>query len=1055
MAYGKEGALAEPTSSDLGFGPFRLKGAKQLWRGEQLVNLRPRPLAVLRYLAERPGRLVSSEELLKRLWPGIYVTKTVLRVCVREIRQALGEHLATPQFIETVGRQGYQFIASIVTTPPVLSSQFSVLSAEAEGRVQQLTTDNGKLAAPFVGREPELAQLHASFARARQGERQVMFILGEVGIGKTTVVDRFLEQILQGAGDWRLETSPSFPHAPSLEPPAPSLRIGRGQCVEQQDPQEAYLPLLEALGQLCQEPGGEQVRAVLRRYAPLWLVQLGGVLEVSELEALQRQVQSASRERMLRELAEAIEVLTAEAVVVLVLEDLQWSDAATLEVLAYLAQRRRQVRLQVLGTYRPVEVVVKGRRVRRLVQELYGRRQCEEVVLELFSRAEVEEYLEQRFGRSPAVRALSEPIYHCTDGNALFVVNFVDYLLQHGLLIIDSKRVELRVEGARLQELVPDTLQRLITRQIEGLKKDEQQLLRVASVAGMTFTTAEMVEVGGHTLEEVEEVYDALASTGRFIEVEGIAEWPEGTVTSRYAFRHALYRQVLYEQLGQGRRIRLHRLLGTWKEAKYGDRAVEIAGELARHFAEGRDYYRAVQYHCQAGEFTLRRSAYREAIDHCQKGLELLERWPDTPERQRQELALRMTLYPALTATRGFGAEELVDNLSRARELCQVFHDDATLVSVLVGLGRSYAMRADREATETLVDEELRLLNSIHEPTLAIQLHTQLGTSHLWRGAYGQAQEHYARVLELYDPQRHRDLVLLFGMDPAVVAHTLLGWSLWVSGWSDQARVQMQQGLSLAKGLGHPYSLSFALIDAAHLQLWCGDRNEAGRLAEKGATLAREHGITLYRVRGDILQACIHVQCGEPEVGLSMLAEGLAQYREMGALYFLPLYLCFAADAYQQLGRVDEGLATVVGALRMTETNLDVFWEAELHRRKGELLLNAERMANGKEARPKLNDERRTKRKGRESFPIHHSAFIIQRSAEAEACCLKALAIARRQSAKSLELRAALSLSRLWQQQGKRAEAYTLLAEIYGWFTEGFDTQDLQEAKALLDVFRA
>ncbi|MBI3797369.1 MAG: winged helix-turn-helix domain-containing protein [Deltaproteobacteria bacterium] len=276
MAHGKEGALAETTSSDLGFGPFRLTGAKQLWRGEQLVNLRPRPLAVLRYLAERPGRLVSSEELLKRLWPGIYVTKTVLRVCVREIRQALGEHLATPQFIETVGRQGYQFIAPILTTPPVFSSQFSVPSSKPEGQVQQLTTDNGKLAAPFVGREPELAQLHASFARARQGERQVVFVLGEVGMGKTTVVDRFLGQLLQGAGDWRRETSPSSPHASSLESPALSLRIGRGQCVEQQDPREAYLPMLEALGQLCQEPGGEQVRAVLRRYAPLWLVQLGG-----------------------------------------------------------------------------------------------------------------------------------------------------------------------------------------------------------------------------------------------------------------------------------------------------------------------------------------------------------------------------------------------------------------------------------------------------------------------------------------------------------------------------------------------------------------------------------------------------------------------------------------------------------------------------------------------------------------------------------------------------------------------------------------------------------
>jgi predicted ATPase len=322
------------------------------------------------------------------------------------------------------------------------------------------------------------------------------------------------------------------------------------------------LALLEALGQLCSEPGGERVVAVLRRYAPLWLAQLSGLREPSGLDAGQRQGQDSSPARMLREWAEAIEVITAEGVVVLVLEDLQWSDAATLEVIGYLAQRRSSARLQLIGTYRPTEVVLRRHGLRRLVQELYGRRQCEELTLELLSEAEVEEYLVRRFGQSPAVGTVSETLYRYTDGNALFVVNFVDYLLELGLLSTREGQIELRVEKGTPQKLVPETLQQLITRQIEGLREEELLLLGVASVAGRTFTAAKVAGVVGWRLEEVEEVYDRLASAGCLIEAIGVAEWPEGTVTVRYGFGHALYQEVLYEQLGPARRIRLHRQLG-------------------------------------------------------------------------------------------------------------------------------------------------------------------------------------------------------------------------------------------------------------------------------------------------------------------------------------------------------------------------------------------------------------------------------------------------------------------------------------------------------------
>jgi predicted ATPase len=495
-----------------------LEQAKRLWRGNQQVEVRPRPLSVLRYLAERPGQLLTGEELLKRLWPGIYVTKTVLRVCVHEVRQALREDSAVPRFIETVGRQGYRFIGSVVSGRSVASRP------SPEATIQSLITDGSDQATYFVGRERELARLRAAFARTQRRERQMLLLSGEARIGKTTLADRFLD-LVRTSG-----------HA----------CIGRGQCVEHYGSGEAYLPLLEALGQLCREVEGERILNVLRRYAPLWLAQLSGLLETDEQEAVRRQVQGSSRERMLRELAEAVEALAAESVLILILEDLQWCDVSTLEVLAYLAQRRQPAKLYILGTYRPTDVVVQEHPLRSIVQELAGRRQCEELPLELLTEVEVEEYLRQRFGQSPTLPALSQLIYRRTDGNALFVVSFVDYLLQQGLLSTADGQVEIRADLSTLQKFVPETIQQMIARQLERLPESEQQLLGVASVGGRAFTAAEVAGVVGRPLEDVEEVYDHLADREHFIAVVRIAEWPDDTVTACYKFRHALYQQVLY-----------------------------------------------------------------------------------------------------------------------------------------------------------------------------------------------------------------------------------------------------------------------------------------------------------------------------------------------------------------------------------------------------------------------------------------------------------------------------------------------------------------------------
>jgi tetratricopeptide (TPR) repeat protein len=626
------------------------------------------------------------------------------------------------------------------------------------------------------------------------------------------------------------------------------------------------------------------------------------------------------------------------------------------------------------------------------------------------------------------------------------MVHFVEYLLQQGLLVTSRGEVELRVENSTLTGLVPDTLQQLLTRQIEALPPEAQRLLGVASVAGMTFTAAEVARVVGLTLEEVEAVYDTLVAQELFLVGEGIARWPDGTVTGQYSFRHALYQRVLYEQVGQARRMRLHRQLGEQKEAAYGDQAEKIAGELAVHFTQGGDASQAALYHSRAGTHAFHRSAYREALDHCQAGLALLAQEADTPARQRQELALRILFAGAVSATQGFNAVELLENLSRARMLCLALHDDARLVSVLVTLGRLYDHGADRDTIEQHTDEKLRLLDRLQEPTLALQLHTQLGTSYLFRGMHKQSQAHYARALELYDPQQHRQLVLSFSLDPMVSAGGMSSASLWLVGCPDQARTRLQQSLNQARDLEHPYSLCMALACASRVHLWCGALVEAERLAAETVSLALEHGIAGLSVQGDMQQGCILVQRGEPEAGLSPLLEGLSRYRDLGAPYTLPSQLCFVADAYRQLGRVEEGLATVEEAIRLMETYANVWWAAEVYRLKGELLLVA-------------MDQATTHRRGGCSLPSAgctpsvapgpgHSVWPPQ--AEAEACLHTALDIARQQEAKSLELRAAMSLSRLWQAQGKTTQARQVLATIYNWFTEGFDTRDMREARVLL-----
>ena len=844
-----------------------------------------------------------------------------------------------------------------------------------------------------------------------------MCITGEAGIGKTTLVDAFVAQLVAAEAIW----------------------YGRGQCIEQYGAGEAYLPLLEALGQLGQGPDGVRLVEILRQQAPSWLLQMPALLPAADYDALQRRSGSTTRERMLRELAEAIETLTAEHPLVLVLEDLHWSDSATLDWLAFVAHRRTAARLLVVGTYRPADAVMRGHPVHTVIHELQRHGRGTELPLGYLSEAGVATYLAQRFGEAALPAELARVLHHRTNGNPFFLVTVVEELVRQGILVPQATGWTFRGDLETVAVGVPENVRQLIDQQLAQVRPEVQAIMEAASVAGIEFSAAAVAAAVDQTMEDVEACCDALARRGQFVRSLGLAEWPDGTAATRYGFLHSLYPEVLYERVPVSRRARWHRQIGTRLEAGYGVRARELAAELAMHFARGRDMVRAVRYLHSAGEQALQRSAHQEAIAHFTHALTLLPILPETPERTEQELQVHMALGPALVATKGYADPDVGHTYSRARELCQQVGETPHLFPVLFGLWMFHLVRGELQTARHEAEELLRLVNRQQAPALFMEAHEALGLTLTYLGEFAVAHRHLEQSLALYDPTQHRSLAFLHGQDHGVVCLSFAAWVLWLLGYPDQARQRSQEALSLAQELSHPFSRAFALNFAALLRLHRREGQAAQAQAETLIALSVEQGFALYCAHGTILRGGALAVQGQGEAGRAQMLQGLEALQATGAVLRRPYYLAVLAEVYGRQQQAREGLTLLTAALEVVDKSAERIHEAELYRLKGELLL--QQWQGSGFTVPVANPQPLT--------------LNLQVEVEAEACFLKALEVARRQQAKSWELRAAISLSRLWWQQGKRQEACELLAPIYDWFTEGFDTADLQEAKALLEALES
>jgi DNA-binding winged helix-turn-helix (wHTH) protein/predicted ATPase len=981
------------------FGPFRLDLTQAaLWRAEQLVPLRPKTLALLAYLVAHAGQLVTKEALLDAVWPETAVGDGVLKTSIGELRKALGETAKVPRWIATVQRRGYRFVAPVTQLAP---------SGPATAVVPALPPVATR---PLIEREAVLHHLHAALAQARQGMRQVVFLMGEPGIGKTAAVEAFAAQVSTASTVW----------------------LATGQCVEHYGTGEPYLPVLEALGQLCRGPGGAHLVSLLRQQAPTWLVQLPWLLTPTDREQLPQEVQGVTRERMLRECAEVLESLTAETVLVLVLEDLHWSDYATVDLLALLMRRREPACLLLLGTFRAVETIVHGHPLRTVVQDLQRAGYGTALPLAPLSAAAVAAYLAARFPGPPLPAALAPWLHEHTDGNPLFLVTMVSALVERGVLVEQAGNWSLQgpLDAAALG--VPDGVRPLLEQQIERLPAVAQQVLEVASVAGGTFAAAVVAAGLEQPVAQVEPWCEGLARY-QLLQPLGLHHWPDGTVSTRYTFTHALYQQTAYERLGVGRRAQLHQRLGTRLEAAYGSQAHDIAAELAEHFVRGHETARAVQYLQQAGENAMRRCAHPEAIRLFTQGLEVLSTLPESPERFQRELGLQVPLGTAWARLRGWGASEVGQAYTRARVLCECLGATSQLLVVLLGQFFWCLQQAKLQTTQELGEHLLTLAQRQSNPVFLLATHVTLGMTLFLRGAVAPAHAHLAQGNALYVPADHHALVARYSLDFGVLARCFAALSLWLLGAPAQALAQMHEARTLAEELSHPYSLAFVLVHMMRLQQWRRDVSETLKGAETVMVFCAEHGFEQYFSHARLQHGWALVAQGYTEEGLEQLRQGLSADLATGPALWRPYYFAVLAEGYGQAGAADEGLRVLNEALTIVQDTGERVWEAELSRLRGELLLHTRRQ-------PSMP-------KGSLAHAAAHTPLVI----EAAACFHQALAVARQQQARVLELRAAMSLARLWQQQGKRTAARELLAPIYGWFTEGFDTADLQEARALLE----
>ena len=969
--------MSIPTQFSLG--PFRLNvETGELLHAGRNTKLTLKSTQLLLALAQRTGELVSKQELFRAVWKGRVVSDAALTTCVLELRDALQDDARQPRYIETLHRRGYRLLVPLVALAPA---------------APPASTPPCRM----VGRLTELAALDNRLRQAMAGQMQVVFVIGEPGIGKTTLLDAFAERHAAGG----------------------KMAYAAGRCAEHYGPSEAYLPLFDALTRLCRGPHAERSLHILRGHAPGWLAQLPGLLGDAELETLRRRAVGGTRERMLRELADAITAVTTDIPLILRLEDLQWSDASTLNWLGFIARSMEPARLLIVSSARPIEGLLGDQPLARLLAEVAVARHCGVLRLGGLAAAEVGEYLTAQFGTEPIGGSrpgeLADAIHARTEGNPLFMINVANDLVARGVLIERDGRWSLAGRLADIAATIPEDLRRLIALQLERLSGNECEVLQVASAVGERFCAATVAATLGQHTESIETCCAELARRGLFLRNAGNESWPDGTLASRYAFAHALYRATLYERLPAARRARLHVAIADRLETAFGERARELAAELASHFELGGDVARAIRYHHAAGDNAGARSAAREAIEHYRRALQLLTGLTDSEERTQQEISLNIALGPLLLACEGFGAPAAEKAYKRAQELCDRIGATRELFTALWGLWLYTQSHGHHDDAKKIGERLLDIAAQVDDRSLLLQAHHALWATSLTRGELLACVEHATAGAGLYEVGEHAGMAARYGNhDAGACGRGFHAMALALHGDLVAARTASHAAIGLTDELAHPFSQALALFIAAMFEQMAGEHAAARQHAERSACLAAEHGFAAISAWASCIVSWAMVVNGERAPGISGIRAGLSAAQATGTKLWQSYFFGLLADACRIAASTSEGLAAVRSGLDAARTTNERFYEAELLRFEGELV------------RATATDPQR-------------SVALLERAVE----------LAKLQGAHLLELRALVSLVRTLEGEPCAAQLLRIGVLLESLALQD-DSADAREARLLL-----
>jgi predicted ATPase len=700
--------------------------------------------------------------------------------------------------------------------------------------------------------------------------------------------------------------------------------------------------------------------------------------------------------------------------VVIVFEDLHWTDAETQALLDLLADSIANARVLLLVNYRP-----------EYRHEWSNKSYYSQLRLEALDKQSADGMLNSLLSlplaRSPAgegkgegavsapaeLVALKRLIVEQTEGNPFFIEEMLQALFDEGALVRNGVvKVALPLPQLRL----PATVQGILAARIDRQPGEHKQLLQTLSVMGREFRLGLLRQVVPTAEPQLQRMLAELQAS------EFIYEQP-AFPDAEYVFKHALTQEVAYNSMLIERRKVLHERAGHALEAMFATQLDDHVSELARHYSGSDNISKAVEYLGRAGQQALQRCAPADATSNLALAIDLLQKLPDNAERMQRELPLQMTLGYAFILLKGWAAPGVEHAFTRALEICQHLGNPPEVFFALFGLNSNYQERGDYRAAREHSRELLRLAQSTGDHTHLVLAHFAMGEMSLHTGELKLAREHQEAMLSLYDDERDRPPAFRLGVDAKQDILSYAGWTLWHLGYPDQALVTGQEAVAFARGLSHPNSLAAAEFNLNIVQTSRREAPAVQETAERVIAFSSEHGFGAWLLYSTSHRGWAIAEQGRYEEGIALMREGLATAHGAGADIFRTDLLCRLAEVCMKAGRLDEALSTAREALAAVDQQQERYYEPDIHRVKGEVLIR------------------------QDSSNIHQT----------EECFRRAIEIARKQSGKSLELRATTSLARLLASEGRRDEARAMLAEIYNWFTEGFETADLEDARALLE----